>query len=83
MVTNHVNGSTNGYRTPVAHKNEAGEIYQLVSSGSKVQIAKIKNGAYDASFNFDLQAKNSAIKASNGWFYVGNGIGYVLSKFDL
>lgn len=77
MVTNHVNGSTNGYRTPVAHKNEAGEIYQLVSSGSKVQIAKIKNGAYESSFNFDLQAKNSAIKASNGWFYVGNGIGYV------
>lgn len=77
MTTAHVQGSTNGYRTPMAFKNEAGEIYQLVSSGTKVFIAKIKNGQYDPSFTFDLQAKNAGVKASNGWFYVGNGIGYV------
>lgn len=77
ITTSHVSGSTNGYRTPMAFKNEFGDILQLVSSGKKVSIAKIKNGTYDASFAFDLQALNGGIVASNGWFYVGNGIGYV------
>lgn len=71
------NGSTYGYRTPVAHVDEKGDVYQL--GGSPAHILKIKNEAYDNSFVFDLSEKlGLGIKvASNGWFYVGNGIGYI------
>lgn len=70
-------GSTYGYRTPVAHADEKGDIYQL--AGSPSFILKINNNDYDNSFVFDLSEKlGLGIQvASNGWFYVGNGIGYV------
>ncbi|MEP5256084.1 MAG: hypothetical protein ABJQ39_13565 [Winogradskyella arenosi] len=71
-------GSTNGYRTPVAHKDEIGDTYQLVTSGD-VSIMKISNGAYDEAYGkFDIQALlGHNAEANTGWFYVGNGIGYV------
>lgn len=70
-------GSTYGYRTPVAHADEKGDIYQI--AGSPAYILKIKNNDYDNSFVFDLSEKlGLGIQvASNGWFYTGNGIGYV------
>ena len=70
-------GSTYGYRTPVAHADEKGDIYQI--AGSPAFILKIKNNDYDNSFVFDLSEKlGLGIQvASNGWFYTGNGIGYV------
>jgi len=70
-------GSTYGYRTPVAHADEKGDIYQI--AGSPAFILKIKNNDYDNSFVFNLSEKlGLGIQvASNGWFYVGNGIGYV------
>jgi hypothetical protein len=70
-------GSTYGYRTPVAHADEKGDIYQI--AGSPSYILKIKNNDYDNSFVFNLSEKlGLGIQvASNGWFYVGNGIGYV------
>ncbi|MDD3489400.1 MAG: hypothetical protein PHR62_05905 [Paludibacter sp.] len=70
-------GSTYGYRTPVAHADEKGDIYQI--AGSPSYILKIKDNDYDNSFVFNLSEKlGLGIQvASNGWFYVGNGIGYV------
>ena len=73
-----VAGSTNGYRTPVAHTDEQGDIYQLVTSGDAT-ILKIDNGAYDTSYGaFNIKDElGFAAEANTGWFYVGDGIGYV------
>lgn len=78
ITTDHVVGSTNGYRTPAIHKNEKGEVLQLVNGNDKTYIAKIVNGKYDTSFKFDLgEALGGKKTSSNGWFYVGDGIGYM------
>ncbi len=78
LTTDHVVGSTNGYRTPAIHKNEKGEIMQLVNGKDKTYISKIVDGKYDTSFKFDLgEALGGKKTSSNGWFYVGNGIGYM------
>ena len=77
IYTDMVKGATNGYRTPTQHKNEAGEILQMVSGNDEVHIVKIKNGQYDTSFNYDLTKLLNKPAASNGWFYAGNGIGYI------
>jgi len=71
-------GSTNGYRTPVAHKDENGDTYQLITKGD-VSMMKITNGAYDTSYGkFDIKSLlGHNAEANTGWFYVGNGIGYV------
>lgn len=69
-------GSTYGYRTPVYHADEAGDIYHLSSKPSK--LLKITNGEYDNAYTFDLaEALGMSEVGANGWFYVGNGIGYV------
>ncbi|MBX3164499.1 MAG: hypothetical protein KF900_08460 [Bacteroidetes bacterium] len=72
-------GNTNGYRTPVAHTNESGEVYQMVSSiGKELKILKLKDGAFDESYEFNLtSALGGDGIASNGWFYAKNGIGYI------
>lgn len=77
ISTTHVKGATNGYRTPTQHMNEAGEILQMVSGNNEVHIVKIKDGKYNESFDFDLSKLLGKPAASNGWFYVGNGIGYI------
>jgi len=77
IETTNVSGSTNGYRTPTQHKNEAGDILQMVSGNDKTHIVKIRNGQYDSSFDYDLSALLGKGTASNGWFYAGNGIGYI------
>ena len=77
ISTDMVVGSSNGYRTATQYTNEAGEILQMVSGNNKVHIVKIKNGQYDASFNYDLTKLLNKPASSNGWFYAGNGIGYI------
>lgn len=89
IQTNLASGSTNGYRTPTQHVNEAGEIYQLISNGgntggtgstadqSKVSIVKIINGKYDATYKYSLDELLGNPAASQGFFYVGNGIAYI------
>lgn len=75
-----VKGQTYGYRIPVAHASENGDIYQLVCVGATTdatRIMRIKNGQYDETFNFDLNAILGESVYANGWFYVGNGIGYI------
>lgn len=70
-------GATNGYRTPTQHVNEAGEILQMVSDGKSLNIVKIRNGQYDNSYKFSINGALGKDASSNGWFYAGNGIGYV------
>jgi len=83
ISTIHVQGSTNGYRTPTQHVNEAGEILQMVSGVNatngeqEVHIVKIKNGQYDTSFDFNLSKLINKQAASNGFFYARNGIAYI------
>lgn len=77
VMTDHVAGATNGYRTPTQHINEEGEILQLVSGNDEVHIVKLVDGRYDTSFDFDLRAKLGKGAASNGFFYAGNGIAYI------
>ena len=77
IETTKVKGSTNGYRTPTQHKNEAGEILQMVSGSNETHIVKIVNGQYDSSFDYNLSALLGKGTSSNGWFYAGNGIGYI------
>lgn len=73
-------GSTNGYRTPVGHKDERGDIYQIISVPDNTYdtyILRIKDGEYDESYSFNLSELLGENTSSNGWFYVGDGIGYV------
>ena len=73
-------GSTNGYRTPVGHKDENGDIYQIISVPDNTYdtyILRIKDGKYDESYSFNLSDLIGENTSSNGWFYAGNGIGYV------
>ncbi len=68
-------GSTQGYRTPVAHVDEKGAIYQITAAPS--HIIKIEGDSYDNTYDFNLSAALGINVGSNGWFYVGNGIGYM------
>ncbi|MCD0476417.1 hypothetical protein LPB87_18650 [Flavobacterium sp. EDS] len=77
ISTSHVKGSTNGYRTPTQHFNEAGEIMQMVSNGKELNIVKIKDGKYDESYVYSVSGLLGKPASSNGWFYAGNGIGYI------
>lgn len=76
------NGENYGYRTPVSYVDSRGDIYQIVGSDEKARILKISNEVYDNSYSFDLSAALGQEVGALGWFYVGEGIGYVLF-FDL
>jgi hypothetical protein len=69
-------GATNGYRTSTQYVDEEGDILQLTSGNEEVHILKIRNGEY-VEYDFDLSEKLGKPANSNGWFYAGNGIGYV------
>lgn len=77
IETAHVTGATNGYRTPTQHVDESGDILQLVSAGGETNIVKIENGQYNTTFKYNLSERLGRETSSNGWFYAGNGIGYV------
>ncbi len=77
MITSAVaTGSTYGYRIPVSHIDEKNDLYQMASEPAK--LLRIKGGDYDDSYVFDLAtALGMAEVGARGWFYAGNGIGYV------
>lgn len=77
ITTDIASGATNGYRTPTQYVNESGEILQQVNAGGKTSILKIVDGQY-TSFKFSLDEKlGKQTNGSSGWFYAGNGIGYI------
>jgi hypothetical protein len=77
IKTNIAKGATNGYRTPNAHVTESGDIYQVSDDGKQTTFLKITNGQYDESYSFDFSAAIGRKTSTNGWFYAGNGIGYI------
>lgn len=82
-------GHTGGYRAPSMHVDESGDVYQSnwfmsgnsfdLSGGDKTVITRLRNGAYDESYEFNVSTALglSSNVATVGWFYVGNGIGYM------
>lgn len=82
-------GHTSGYRAPSMHADEKGDVYQSnwfmtansfdLSEGDKTVITRLKNGAYDTDYLFNVsEALGLAANiATVGWFYVGDGIGYM------
>lgn len=79
ITTDKAAGATNGYRTPCSHVAENGDVYQMVSSNgvNDLKILKITSAGYDDSYEFNLSSLIGKKAGSNGWFYVGNGIGYM------
>ena len=83
------NGHTGGYRAPSMHVDEQGDVYQSnwfmsgnsfdLSGGDKTVITRLKDGAYDSSYEFNVSEALGLTSnvATVGWFYVGNGIGYM------
>lgn len=82
-------GHTGGYRAPSMHVDEKGDVYQSnwfmtannfdLSSGDKTVITRLNNGKYDTSYSFNISEALglSTNVGAVGWFYVGNGIGYM------
>ncbi|PPK87843.1 hypothetical protein CLV84_0796 [Neolewinella xylanilytica] len=80
IATEMAAGATNGYRTPVAHLDEEGDVYQIISVPDNTYdtyILRIRDGEYDESFDFNLSDLLGENTRAYGWFYTGNGIGYV------
>jgi len=81
-------GHTSGYRSSSMHVDKNGDVYQVnwfisgkfdLSGGDKTVITRLKNGVYDDTYLFNISdalGMTSNVGAT-GWFYVGNGIGYV------
>ncbi|WP_171595980.1 DUF4374 domain-containing protein [Marinifilum caeruleilacunae] len=82
-------GHTTGYRAPSMHVDEEGDVYQVnwfmsgnsfdLSAGDKTVISRLRDGVYDQAYSFNVSEALglSTNIASVGWFYVGNGIGYM------
>lgn len=87
--TNAASGHTNGYRAPSMHVDENGDVYQSnwfitgnsfdLSEGDNTVISKLTDGIYDTSYTFDISEALGLTGniGTVGWFYVGNGIGYM------
>lgn len=75
IASNVSKGSTYGYRIPVSHIDESGDVYQI----TETHMLKIKDGKYDDTYVFDISKTGIGAR---GWFYAGNGIGYA-TIFDL
>ncbi len=77
------NGNTYGYRGPNMHAID-GYIYQANRSTSAEDptiLVRLKDGAYDESWEFNVsEALGEAISTSN-WYYAGSGIGYMCAEF--
>lgn len=89
VESNNASGHTSGYRAPSMHADENGDVYQSnwfmaansfdLVEGDKTIISKLSNGTYDESYIFNIsEALGLGTNiATVGWFYVGNGIGYM------
>lgn len=88
-VSDMASGHTGGYRAPSMHVDENNDVYQVnwfmsgnsfdLSDGDKTVITRLRDGAYDESYIFNISDALglSTNIGSVGWFYVGDGIGYM------
>lgn len=82
-------GHTSGYRSPSMHVDEQGDVYQVnwylsgnsfdLSIGDKTVITRLRNGVYDDTYAFSISEALGLETniGTAGWFYVGDGIGYM------
>lgn len=82
-------GHTGGYRAPSMHVDESDDVYQSnwyitgnnfdLSNGDKTVIKKLSNGQYDDSYEFNISEALGLTSniGTVGWFYVGNGVGFM------
>jgi len=73
------NGNTNGYRGANAHAID-GYVYQAnkAASADEAQVlVRLKDGAYDEDYVFDISAALGEEICSNNWYYAGDGIAYM------
>ncbi|SEC24103.1 hypothetical protein SAMN04489761_2462 [Tenacibaculum sp. MAR_2009_124] len=89
VESNSAAGHTGGYRAPSMHVDERGDVYQSnwfasgsrfdLSAGDKTVIKKLTNGSYDETYEFNISEAlglDSNV-GTIGWFYVGNGVGFM------
>ncbi len=69
---------TYGYRSPAMHEY-SGSLYQVTMNN--MHILKLGSNGYDDDYVFDIAAalgkSDTQYAKGTGWFYAGNGIGYV------
>lgn len=73
-------GFTSGEYIPTMHIDEMYSIFQIVNveeNQGETHIVKINEDIYNPSFNFNLDLLLGEPTYAKGWFYVGNGVGYV------
>lgn len=75
-------GNTNGYRGANMHAIE-GYVYQAnrATGDDATMIVRLKDGAYDDSWSFDVTAALGQTFNTNNWYHAGNGICYVSAQF--
>lgn len=76
------NGNTNGYRGANMHAID-GYVYQAnrATGDDATMIVRLKDGAYDESWSFDVTAALGETFNTNNWYHAGNGICYVSAQF--
>lgn len=73
-------GFTSGDHLPTMYIDEMASIFQIVNveeNQGETHIVKINEDVYNPSFNFNLDLLLGEPTYAKGWFYVGNGVGYV------
>ena len=78
--TQNIVGFTSGEHLPTMYIDEMGSIFQIVNveeNQGETHIVKINEDVYNPSFNFNLDLLLGEPTYAKGWFYVGNGVGYV------
>lgn len=75
-------GNTNGYRGANMHAIDA-YVYQAnrATGDDATMIVRLKDGAYDESWAFDVTAALGETFNTNNWYHAGNGICYVSAQF--
>ena len=71
-------GSTRS-RSQTIYTDETGDVYQIIpgSVTDDTHILRISGENYDESYDFNLSQLIGGNITTGGWFYAGNGIGYV------
>lgn len=72
-------GSTNGYRGGNMHAID-GYVYQA-NGDDPATIVRLKDGAYDESWSFDVSGTLGEGFSTNNWYHAGGGICYMSAKF--
>lgn len=81
-------GDNSGYRSPMSHLSDDGQIYQathreLAGSGGSRIVRINQNSEYDNAYDFSLDlALGITDSYIEMWRYVGDGIGFVIYSID-